>query len=108
MAKEGWSASTFEVQTAKGGRWLIDMSSPKRSEAMQRAEALLNLGKVEGVRVTELREGSNKEKVVFERISGAREKAPRRYGVERDGNRRVLILILIFELALVLAVLLDH
>jgi hypothetical protein len=75
MAKEGWSASTFEVQTAKGGRWLIDMSSPKRSEALQRAEALLNLGKVEGVRVTEMREGWNKEKVVFERVSGVREKA---------------------------------
>lgn len=75
MPKEGWSASTFEVQTAKGSRWLIDMSSPKRSEAMQRAEALLNLGKVEGVRVTELREGWGKEKVVFERSSGVREKA---------------------------------
>lgn len=75
MPKEGWSASTFEVQTAKGSRWLIDMSSPKRSEAMQRAESLLNLGKVDGVRVTEQREGWKKEKVVFERVSGVKEKA---------------------------------
>lgn len=75
MPGKGWSTSTFEVQTAKGNRWLIDMSSSKRSEAMQRAEALLALGKSEGVRVTELREGWNKEKVVFERGVGTREKA---------------------------------
>lgn len=75
MPREGWSTSTFEVQTAKGPRWLIDMTSPKRSEAMQRAEALLSMGKAEGVRVTELREGWKAEKVVFEKCSAAREAA---------------------------------
>lgn len=75
MPKKGWSTSTFEVQTAKGKRWLIDMTASKRSEAMQRAEALLALGQGEGVRVTELRDGWSKEKVVFERTSAAREKA---------------------------------
>lgn len=74
MSKENWSASTFEVLTAKGGRWLIDMASPKRSEAMQHAEALLSQGKVEGVRVTEMREGWGGEKILLERLLGGQEK----------------------------------
>ena len=75
MPKKGWSTSTFEVQTAKGKRWLIDMSSSKRSEAMEHAEKILAVGKAEGVRVTEIRDGWSKEKVLFERTSKAREKA---------------------------------
>ena len=74
MANKGWSASTFEVQTAKGSRWLIDMSASKRSEALEHAEDLLSLGTHEGVRVTELRDGWTKEKVIFERSPDGREK----------------------------------
>ncbi|HEY9164385.1 MAG TPA: hypothetical protein VIN57_07215, partial [Magnetovibrio sp.] len=70
----GWSTSTFEVLTASGSRWLIDMSSTKRSEAMDHAEALLTKGKVEGVRVTEMRDGWSQEKVLLERKLGAGEK----------------------------------
>lgn len=75
MAKQGWSASTFEVQTARGSRWLIDMTAAKRSDALERAEALVALGSAEGVRVTELRDGWPKEKVIFERSPDGREKA---------------------------------
>ncbi len=73
--KTGWSASTFEVQTARGSRWLIDMTAQKRSDALERAEALVALGSAEGVRVTELRDGWPKEKVIFERSPDGREKA---------------------------------
>jgi len=74
MSNEGWSSSTFEVLTAKGGRWLIDMTSAKRSEAMEHAEALLAKGTVEGVRVKEMRDGWPQEKVLLERALGAGEK----------------------------------
>lgn len=74
MSNKGWSASTFEVQTAKGSRWLIDMTSSKRSEAMEHAEALLAKGQVEGVRVTEMRDDWPQEKVLLERSLGGGEK----------------------------------
>lgn len=74
MAQNGWSSSTFEVHTNSGKRWVIDMSSPKRSEAMDYAEKLLTTGKHDGVRVTEMRDGWAKERVVFERVSKGGEK----------------------------------
>jgi len=68
MSKQGWSTSTYEVLTAKGDRWLIDMSSSKQSEAQKRADDLLSMGGLEGVRITELREGWSKEKTIYEKI----------------------------------------
>lgn len=74
VARQNWSNSTFEVLTNSGKRWLIDMSSSRRSEAMDYAEKLLLAGKHSGVRVTELREGWAKERVVFEQSDLGREK----------------------------------
>jgi len=75
MAKSGLFAYTYEVQTAKGSRWLIDMSVSKKSEAMERAEAMVAKGNGEGVRVTQMREGWPEEKVIFERSPGGSDKA---------------------------------
>lgn len=74
MARDGWSTSTYEVLTNSGKRWVIDMSSSKRSEAMDYAEQLLNSGKYDGVRVTEMRDSWTREKVLFERYESGREK----------------------------------
>jgi len=74
MAKTGWSKSTFEVLTAKGDRWLIDMTSSRKSEAMKCAEDLIAKGSFDGVRVTEQREDWVKEKIVFEKVSVTNEK----------------------------------
>jgi len=74
VAQKGWSTSTFEVQTHNGKRWVIDMASPRRSEAMDFAEKLLAAGKHDGVRVTELRKGWSVERVVFEKTNQGREK----------------------------------
>jgi len=67
MVKPSLFAYTYEVQTARGSRWLIDMSVPKKSEAMERAEAMVAKGRGEGVRITQMREGWLKEKIIFER-----------------------------------------
>ena len=74
MAQKGWSKSTFEVLANNGKRWVIDMSSPHRDDAMEYAEKLLATGKYDGVRVTELREGWSSERVVFEKTNLGREK----------------------------------
>ena len=74
MTREGWSTSTYEVLTNSGKRWVIDMSSSKRSEAMDYAEKLLNSAKYDGVRVTEMRDDWVREKVLFERFESGREK----------------------------------
>jgi len=74
MAKTGWSKSTFEVLTARGDRWLIDMTTSRKSEAMKCAEDLIAKGSFEGVRVTEQRDDWVKEKIVFEKISATNEK----------------------------------
>jgi len=66
VARENWSVSTFEVQTHNGKRWIIDMSSSKRSEALDYAEKILSSGKHDGVRVTESRDTWREERVVFE------------------------------------------
>lgn len=74
MAQKGWSKSTFEVLANNGKRWVIDMSSPRRDDAMEYAENLLATGKYDGVRVTELRDGWSSERVVFEKTNLGREK----------------------------------
>jgi len=74
MVQKGWSKSTFEVLTNNGKRWVIDMSSPRRDDAMEFAEKLLVAGKYDGVRVTEQREGWSTERVVFEKANMGREK----------------------------------
>jgi len=74
MAQKGWSKSTFEVLTNNGKRWVIDMSSSRRDDAMEYAEKLLTAGKHDGVRVTEQREGWSTQRVVFEKTDMGREK----------------------------------
>jgi len=81
MAQKGWSKSTFEVLTNNGKRWIIDMSSTRRDDAMEYAEKLLAAGKHDGVCVTELREGWSTERVVFEKTNLDREK-PLRIALE--------------------------
>ncbi|MBL4615869.1 MAG: cyclic nucleotide-binding domain-containing protein [Magnetovibrio sp.] len=71
MARESWSTSTFEVLTNSGKRWVIDMSSSKRSEAMDYAAKILTGGKCGGVRVTEQRDSWSTERVVFEKLNSA-------------------------------------
>lgn len=66
MAKQDLFSYTYEVQTAKGSRWLIDMSASKKSEAMQHAEAMVANGNGAGVRVTQMREGWPEEKIIFD------------------------------------------
>ena len=79
MAQKGWSKSTFEVLTNNGKRWVIDMSSSRRDDAMEYAEKLLAAGKHDGVRVTEQREGWSTARVVFEKTDMGREKPLRIY-----------------------------
>lgn len=79
MAQKGWSKSTFEVLANNGKRWVIDMSSPRRDDAMEYAEKLLATGKHDGVRVTELRDGWLTERVVFEKTNLGREKPLRMF-----------------------------
>lgn len=73
MTGNGWSSSTFEVLTQNGKRWVIDMSSSRRTEAMDHAEHLISLGRHGGVRVTEMRDGWREERVVFEQIIAAQD-----------------------------------
>jgi len=71
MASKGWTKSTFEVQTAKGERWMIEMSSSHKSEAMECVEVILARGANEGIRVTESRDDWAQEKVIFEKKTEA-------------------------------------
>jgi len=73
MSSKGWTESTFEVQTAKGGRWMIEMSSSKKSEAMKCVDLLMARGPSDGIRVTEQRGTAAKEKIIFEKKSEARD-----------------------------------
>ncbi|MBL4692180.1 MAG: hypothetical protein JKY92_02500 [Magnetovibrio sp.] len=67
MSRKGWSQSTFEVQSSKGGRWIIEMSSSRKSEAMKCVEILQTREANQGIRVIEQKDDGVKEKVVFEK-----------------------------------------
>ena len=66
MSDKGWQKSTFEVQTAKSGRWLIEMTSVHKTEALKCVDDLLAQNPGEGVRIVEQRENWVSEKVIFE------------------------------------------
>ncbi len=58
--------NSYEVQTKKGSRWIIDSAHAKKYEAMERAGELQAAGKCDGVRVIEERKGDDQERIIFE------------------------------------------
>ena len=75
MADKGWQKSTFEVQTTKSGRWLIEMTSAHKTEALKCVDDLLAQNPGEGVRIVEQRDNWLTEKVIFEQKSDKNAKA---------------------------------